>query len=45
MLGSSLAWLGSDFGWCRGQMRHLPIYRQLRKSLEPWKVPYKSRII
>ena len=45
MLGSSLAWLGSDFGWCLGQMRHLPIYRHLRKSLEPWKVPYKSRII
>ena len=43
MLRSSLALLGSDFGCCLGQMRLSPIYRHQWNSLEPWRVPYKSR--
>ena len=33
------------FGWCLGQMRPSPIYRHQWNSLEPWRVPYNSRII
>ena len=42
---NSLAWLGSDFGWCLDQMRASPIYRHQWNSLKPWGVPYNSRII
>ena len=37
-LGSSVV-----FGWCLGQMRVSTIQRHQWNSLEPWRVPYKSR--
>ena len=45
VLGCSLAWLGSDFGWCLGQMRPLPIYRHQGNALEPWRVPLQIKNI
>ena len=41
LLGQEVIWV--VFGWCLGQMRASPFYRHLRKFLEPWRVPYKSR--
>ena len=33
----------NSLAWYLGQMRSSPIYRHQWNSLEPWKVPYKSR--
>ena len=41
--GSLYKCFGNSLAWCLSQMRPSPIYRHQWNSLEPWKVPYKSR--